>query len=110
MYASRLRVLPCCIRLEEVSMRRSFGGLLAAGAAAFGLSVLGAGLAGSTVVSAESVSDCPVTYEELKAALVDADSDDTPGLNSSYWAVVVNRGGVVCAVAYSGAQRDSQWL
>ena len=35
---------------------------------------------------------------------------DSTGLNNDYWAVVVNRQGVVCAVAYSGERRDSQWL
>lgn len=54
--------------------------------------------------------DCPVEHEALRDALSAADQDDTTGLNNHYWAVVVNREGTVCAVAYSGQQRDSQWL
>ena len=46
----------------------------------------------------------------LRTQLAAADGADTTGLNNHYWAVVVNRHGVVCAVAFSGASRDSQWL
>jgi uncharacterized protein GlcG (DUF336 family) len=46
----------------------------------------------------------------LKAGLITADAADGTGLNNHYWAVVVNREGVTCAVAYSGASNDSQWL
>ncbi|SFK14636.1 Haem-degrading [Methylocapsa palsarum] len=53
---------------------------------------------------------CPVTYDKLKSALVKADNDDTTGFNNHFWGVVVNRGGVVCAVAFSGANTGSQWL
>lgn len=53
---------------------------------------------------------CPVTYEKLKAALVKADVADSTGFKNHFWGVVVNRGGVVCAVAYSGANVGSQWL
>jgi uncharacterized protein GlcG (DUF336 family) len=51
-----------------------------------------------------------VTYNELTRKLIDADLADSTGLDNHYWAVVVNREGVVCAVAYSGRQRDAQWL
>jgi uncharacterized protein GlcG (DUF336 family) len=66
----------------------------------------------SRTVSAEQGAslDCPVGHTALRNALATADSDDSTGLNNHYWAVVVNREGTVCAVAYSGAQRDSQWL
>ena len=53
---------------------------------------------------------CPVTYSQLKTALVNAEAADESGFNLHFWGVVVNRGGVVCAVAYSGATNDSQWL
>src|SRR4029079_12965519 len=42
--------------------------------------------------------------------LATADTEDSTGLNNHYWAVVVNRQGVACAVAFSGPARDSQWL
>jgi uncharacterized protein GlcG (DUF336 family) len=55
-------------------------------------------------------ADCPVTQAELKAALTKADDQDSTGLGNHYWAVVVDRTGAVCAVAYSGEAVDSQWL
>lgn len=53
---------------------------------------------------------CPVTQPQLANALKSAASRDSSGLNNDYWGVVVNREGVVCAVAYSGANQGSQWL
>jgi uncharacterized protein GlcG (DUF336 family) len=53
---------------------------------------------------------CPVTVQGLRSALREADVADTTGLNNHYWAVVVNRAGVVCAVVFSGPGRDAQWL
>ena len=53
---------------------------------------------------------CPVTQPTLRNALVAAALADSTGLNNHYWAVVVNREGVVCAVAFSGADIDDQWL
>ena len=55
-------------------------------------------------------AECPVTGAELRKALVKADEADSTGLNNHYWAVVVDRTGTVCAVAYSGDKADSQWL
>ncbi len=46
---------------------------------------------------------------ELKAALVAATSAESSGLNNQMWATLVDRDGVVCAVAFSGKARDSQW-
>lgn len=108
-------------------MRRSSSGALLAGIAAVGLTVLVGGAFGGATVLGDSQGrgvgagagvgnaqgaaiPCPVTYAELKAALDVAAAADKTGLNNHYWAVVVDRGGVVCAVAYSGEQRDSQWL
>jgi hypothetical protein len=53
---------------------------------------------------------CPVTYWNLKSALVLADKADTSGFNNHFWAVVGNRAGVVCAVTFSGPDTGSQWL
>jgi uncharacterized protein GlcG (DUF336 family) len=66
-------------------------------------------MAGAAQADSYSPS-CPVTYKNLKSALVQADQADTTGFNNHFWAVVVNRGGVVCAVAFSGADVGSQWL
>ena len=49
------------------------------------------------------------SYTELKSALQATVSVDDSGFNLPMWATVVNRDGVVCAVAYSGNNRGSQW-
>ncbi len=54
--------------------------------------------------------ECPVTHDVLKKKLWNAANIDSTGLDNNYWAVVVNRGGVVCAVAYSGRAVGDQWL
>ena len=87
--------------------------VLVGGAATLAVVVLGilAGTPRLTVLAIDSeISSCPVTHTELASALADADTADSTGLNNHYWAVVVNRTGTVCAVAYSGPDRDSQWL
>jgi uncharacterized protein GlcG (DUF336 family) len=51
-----------------------------------------------------------VTHQALKQKLQQADTQDSTGFNNHYWAVVVNRAGLVCAVAFSGPVFDAQWL
>ena len=48
-------------------------------------------------------------HQALKRALTEAVAAETSGLDLEMWAVVVDRDGVVCAVAFSGADRHSQW-
>jgi len=48
-------------------------------------------------------------YSALKAALVAATAAETSGLNNQMWATIVDRDGVVCAVAFSGVNRGAQW-
>lgn len=48
-------------------------------------------------------------HSALKAALDAAVAAEASGLNHQMWATVVNRDGVVCAVAFSGADRGAQW-
>jgi uncharacterized protein GlcG (DUF336 family) len=45
----------------------------------------------------------------LKAALSSATVSETSGLNNQMWGTIVDRDGVVCAVAFSGIHRGSQW-
>ena len=45
----------------------------------------------------------------LKTALNAAHLTETSGLNLHMWATIVNRDGVVCAVAFSGTDRGAQW-
>ncbi len=49
------------------------------------------------------------TYQQLKAALEAAVQTETSGLNNHMWATIVNRDGIVCAVAFSGTDRSAQW-
>src|SRR5690348_11427789 len=46
---------------------------------------------------------------QLKTALTTARDDTNGGFNLDMWATVVNRDGIVCAVAFTGADRGSQW-
>jgi uncharacterized protein GlcG (DUF336 family) len=48
-------------------------------------------------------------YAALKAAIEKATADETSGLNNQMWATIVDRDGVVCAVAFSGVNRAAQW-
>lgn len=45
----------------------------------------------------------------LKAALLAATAAETSGLNNNMWATIVDRDGIVCAVAFSGVDRGAQW-
>jgi uncharacterized protein GlcG (DUF336 family) len=49
------------------------------------------------------------SYSQLKTALTAAVATENSGLNLEMWATIVDRDGVVCAVAFSGADRGSQW-
>ncbi len=46
---------------------------------------------------------------ELRAALVAARNQANGGFDLDMWATIVNRDGVVCAVAFTGANRGDQW-
>ena len=74
-----------------------FAALLALGAAS---------MFGQT--TAQECSDLP-TYTELKNALIAAQKLKNGGLGFHMWATIVNRDGIVCAVAFSGATRGDQW-
>src|ERR1700687_1490243 len=59
-------------------------------------------------VSAQTCATLP-DHAKLKAALIQATKDETSGLNNHMWATIVDRDAVVCAVAFSGKDRFSQW-
>ena len=65
----------------------------------------------SLQAAAEGSNSCRglPSYAQLKSALNSAVSADTTGFNLNMWATVVDRDGVVCAVAFSGADRGAQW-
>lgn len=49
------------------------------------------------------------SYAALQNAIATATAAETSGLNNQMWATIVNRDGVVCAVAFSGVNRGAQW-
>jgi uncharacterized protein GlcG (DUF336 family) len=49
------------------------------------------------------------THSQLKAALESARGQSNGGFNLDMWGTVVNRDGIVCAVAFTGTDRGSQW-
>jgi uncharacterized protein GlcG (DUF336 family) len=53
-------------------------------------------------------SDLP-NYVQLKTALAAATATETSGLNNQMWGTIVDRDGVVCAVAFTGVNRGAQW-
>ena len=57
------------------------------------------------------VNACGVlpNHAALKTALDEATAEDESGLNNQMWATLVDRDGVVCAVAFSGTDRAAQW-
>jgi len=86
-------------------MKRSVAlvpGLIAAGCLAFGASELRAQGGGN------ACKDLP-SHSALQAALAAAQSQANGGFGLEMWASVVNRDGVVCAVAFSGTDRGDQW-
>jgi uncharacterized protein GlcG (DUF336 family) len=48
-------------------------------------------------------------HAALKKALTDARTQSNGGLNLDMWGTIVSRGGIVCAVAYTGKNEGDQW-
>jgi uncharacterized protein GlcG (DUF336 family) len=68
-------------------------------------------LIGATVHAAGGNGPCSQvpSYSELKAALAAARGVSNGGFNLDMWGSIVNRDGIVCAVAFTGADRGSEW-
>lgn len=94
------------------SMHKLTAGILA-GAAALGL----AGAAGADPDRAADVSGADLapacaavpSHHQLQSALDSARAQSNGGFNLDMWGTVVNRDGVVCAVAFTGSDRGSEW-
>ena len=68
------------------------------------------------IASAEPVIDiCPnstartAIHSTLETLLKDAQAQDNGGFGFQMWGAIVNRDGIVCAVASSGSDRGDQW-
>jgi uncharacterized protein GlcG (DUF336 family) len=94
---------------QERLMRKFLASAAIAVAAALALEYFALTTSIGLVARAQTSLNCPVA-DRLRSELEDAAEEDSTGLDNHYWAVVVNRQGTVCAVAYSGRHRDSQWL
>ncbi len=49
------------------------------------------------------------SHSQLHAALFAARAQANGGFNLDMWGTIVNRDGIVCAVAYTGSDRGAQW-
>lgn len=65
-------------------------------------------LPASLFAQANACADLP-THAQLKAALTTAIAAESTGFNLNMWATIVDRDGIVCAVAFTGANRGGQW-
>lgn len=67
----------------------------------------------SAFASPSSAAECPVSHDDLanalKSSVKPSGGPTNGGLDNNEWAAVVNRKGIVCAVAYSGAKPGDQW-
>ena len=89
-------------------MRRRFSLAVLVGSGFFAL--------GADAVVGQGVNNAPrsgcaalPSWEQLKAALTAARSEANGGLNLDMWGTIVDRDGVVCAVAFTGTDRTQQW-
>jgi len=69
-----------------------------------------------TISAASAADDGPnsncrnlPSQSALKTALIAATAAEASGLNNQMWGTIVDRDGVVCAVAFSGGDRGAQW-
>jgi len=63
----------------------------------------------SAMFSLQSFADVLPTHVEIKEALKSIVGEENGGFGLNMWATVVDRGGVVKAVAFSGNDRGEQW-
>jgi uncharacterized protein GlcG (DUF336 family) len=63
-------------------------------------------------VNNASRSGCSLlpTWNDLKAALTTATAEPNGLLRNHMWGTIVDRDGIVCAVAFTGGDRTRQWL
>lgn len=78
------------------------------------LSLAGLGSSGAQAADAfdsTTIRGCGAlpSHDALRGALVHARGQSNGGFNLDMWAAVVNRDGIVCAVAFTGPDRGRQW-
>ena len=69
---------------------------------------------GADEAARQKVADCPVDHDKLtdilKKSVKPAGGPSNGGFDNNEWVAVVDRSGIVCAVAFSGQKPDDQWL
>jgi uncharacterized protein GlcG (DUF336 family) len=78
------------------------------GLAAIGCLLIGVGATGADEDRSPGCRDVP-SHAALRTALEAARAQANGGFNLDMWGAVVNRDGVVCAVAFTGNNRGDQW-
>jgi uncharacterized protein GlcG (DUF336 family) len=75
------------------------------------VALIGSLMLGANAAHAQQTSACAglPSYADLKAALVTAQAQNNGGFGLNMWGTVVNRDGIVCAVAFTGENRGDQW-
>ena len=68
-----------------------------------------AGTLAAGMVQANGKVNCPISHAELQTALSAARAETNGGFNLDMWGTVVDRDGIVCAVAFTGSDRGDQW-
>jgi len=63
---------------------------------------------GSGGVGPDGSANLP-THDQLQAALASAQAQDNKGFGLDMWATVVDRSGIVRAIAFTGAKEGDQW-
>jgi uncharacterized protein GlcG (DUF336 family) len=79
--------------------------------ATLGIAGAAAGDRSAGFVTAGSTGPCSGLpgHDALRSALVSARGQDNGGFDLDMWGAVVNRDGIVCAVAFTGTDRGKQW-
>lgn len=76
------------------------------------LALMGSLAVASNIAFADSAnSNCSALpdYAALKSALSTAQNGSNGGFGLEMWGTIVDRDGVVCAVAFTGDERGAQW-
>ncbi|HEY1766958.1 MAG TPA: heme-binding protein [Terracidiphilus sp.] len=89
-------------------MKFSMSSILALALASGVTGVSGQGTAPAAADASTACAQLP-THSQLQSALTAARMQMNGGFNLDMWGTVVNRDGIVCAVAFTGANRGSQW-
>lgn len=102
----------CRLEIKFASTCISKGPAMSSARALFFLAPFAAALAASA--SHAAPTNCPLDHgrlvELLRKSVKASGGPTNGGFDNNEWSVIVGRDGVVCAVAFSGANWDAQWL